>query len=120
MIEVKLMNLTDSKLEVRLIPLSIDSTILDLNEQLIHLDSQDFEKGIILGPLPQVNCAKASSHTNFQLTLPLDYTEIQSEVNTEIQTYNYIEDLIDIMYDHYGITVLNLPDYVVDDEVLDG
>lgn len=113
MIDLKIKNLTNEAVEVRIIPLTSESQFVNYNDEFYPLDEVDFEHGVKLIGRPEVNCADGTSHAGV-IEMDLSREEprfIKVTINNEEFTATSFEDL-EIIFRQNGLSFYNLSESV--------
>ena len=109
MIDLKIKNLTNEEVEVRIIPLTSESQFVNYNDEFYPLDEVEFEHGVKLMGRPEVNCADGTSHAGvIEMDLSKD-TPIFMKVtiNDEEFTVTSFKDL-EIIFKQNGLSFHDL------------
>lgn len=98
MINLKIKNLTNEEVQVRIIPLTSESQFVNYNEEFYPLDDVAFEYGARLTGRPEVNCADGTSHVGvIEMNLSRDMPLLMKvTINDEEFTATSLQDLEDI------------------------
>lgn len=113
MTDLKIKNLTNEAVEVRIIPLTSESQFINYNNEFYPLDDVEFEHGIILDGRPEVNCTDGVSHAGI-IEMDLSREEprfIKVTINNEEFTATSFEDL-EIIFRQNGLSFYNLSESV--------
>ena len=118
MSELRLVNLTKSEVEIRIIPLTENSSIFDPNGELYKLDDVGFEAGVILKGNPEISCEDGVSHS---AVIMADMSlEEPSTIRIEINGKEYsatTEDDLRSIFSQNGMGFYSLQDFALFEEL---